>query len=377
MGVKFFFAVLVLLIGYMAYNFFDILETFKKIPPSDINDSQCEVIDGPDGIEDFVVYSEEILIGGANDNLKLFQLSMYNATEDGSLVVFNRTSKFLKSQKIEGFPKEIAFHPHGVSLFKNEFLYIINHAFDNEGERIEVIKIKNLNNKISFHYVKSFPLPDTFKGTLNDLAVINENEFYFTTSYYSAFDTKHNNIGFMNTITTMISLFFKVRFTYVYHFNKNTITKISNAKGLLLNGISFNQKTHQLYVSDTLARSVLVFQINSSSLTLIKSIDIGYGIDNINYDPVENKIYAAVMGRVKDFLELADIIKKTKKMEIKEMYGGIVTIDAETFERTLTLMSKNKFLSISNGYIFNKTTAIVSSCLDKGIMICEIKNKIK
>ena len=163
----------------------------------------------------------------------------------------------------------------------------------------------------------------------------------------------------------------------MYHFNKNTITKISNAKGLLLNGISFNQKTHQLYVSDTLARSVLVFQIDSSSLTLIKSIDIGYGIDNINYDPVENKIYAAVMGRVKDFLELADIIKKTKKMEIKEMYGGIVTIDAETFERPLTLMSKNKFLSISNGYIFNKTIAIVSSCLDKGIMICEIKNKIK
>ena len=130
MGVKTIFAVLVLALGYMAYNFFDTLETFKKIPPSDINDSSCEVIDGPVGIEDFVVYSKEILIGGSNDNLKLFQLAMYNATEDGTLVVFNMTSKVLTSEKIEGFPKEIAFHPHGVYLFKNEFLYAINHAFE-------------------------------------------------------------------------------------------------------------------------------------------------------------------------------------------------------------------------------------------------------
>ena len=375
MGVKTIFAVLVLALGYMAYNFFDTLETFKKIPPSDINDSSCEVIDGPVGIEDFVVYSKEILIGGSNDNLKLFQLAMYNATEDGTLVVFNMTSKVLTSEKIEGFPKEIAFHPHGVSLFKNEFLYVINHAFEKGGERIEVIKVTNSHNKVSFTYVKSFPLPETFIGTLNDLAVINENEFYFTTSYYGAFDTKKNNIGFMNTITTMLSLFFKIRFTYVYHFN-GKITKISNAKGLLLNGITFNPKTNQLYVIDTLARSVLAYQIDSSahsSLTLIKSIDIGYGNDNINYDPVTNKIYVAIMGRVKDFLELADIIKKTKKMQIKEMYGGIVTIDAETFEHSLTLMSKNKMLSISNGYILNEKNVIVSSCLDRGFMVCKIK----
>ena len=161
----------------------------------------------------------------------------------------------------------------------------------------------------------------------------------------------------------------------MYHFN-GKITKISNAKGLLLNGITFNPKTNQLYVIDTLARSVLAYQIDSSahsSLTLIKSIDIGYGNDNINYDPVTNKIYVAIMGRVKDFLELADIIKKTKKMQIKEMYGGIVTIDAETFEHSLTLMSKNKMLSISNGYILNEKNVIVSSCLDRGLMICKIK----
>lgn len=376
MGVKQFIAVVVIVIAYMGYNFFDTLETFKKIPPSYINDSSCEVINGPIGIEDFVVYSNEILIGGSNDNAKLFQLSMYNATEDGTLIVFNMTDKSLKSVSIEGLPKEIAFHPHGAYLYKKELLYIINHAFDKGGERIEVIKINNNHNKISFTYMKSFLLPYSFKGTLNDLAVISENEFYFTTSYYGGFDTKKNQIGFMNTVTTMLSLFFKIRFTYVYHFNQSLITKISNAKGLLLNGITFNEKSNLLYITDTLSRTVLVYQINSSehkSLVLIKTIYIKYASDNINYDPITDKLYVAIMGRVKDFLELSEIIKKTKKMQINEMYGGIVTIDAKTYEHSLTLMSKNKFLSISSGYLFNQTTAIVSSCLDKGVMLCKLK----
>ena len=44
---------------------------------------------------------------------------------------------------MEDFPKNVAFHPHGMNIFKNNTLYVVNHAFGKGGERIEKFKIKS------------------------------------------------------------------------------------------------------------------------------------------------------------------------------------------------------------------------------------------
>jgi hypothetical protein len=42
--------------------------------------------------------------------------------------------------KIDNFPPRIAFHPLGIYYFhEKKELFVINHAFDRGGERIEVV----------------------------------------------------------------------------------------------------------------------------------------------------------------------------------------------------------------------------------------------
>jgi hypothetical protein len=44
---------------------------------------------------------------------------------------------------MNGFPKNVAFHPHGIYIRKDQsksWLYVVNHAYDRGGERIEVFQ---------------------------------------------------------------------------------------------------------------------------------------------------------------------------------------------------------------------------------------------
>lgn len=53
--------------------------------------------------------------------------------------------------KIYGFPKELAFHPHGIYLYTKRsvrYLYVINHAYNNGGERVEVKNTIYMDDKI-------------------------------------------------------------------------------------------------------------------------------------------------------------------------------------------------------------------------------------
>ena len=46
--------------------------------------------------------------------------------------------------KINGFPSNIAFYPHGLHLWKYEtqnYIFAVNHAYNYGGERVEIFSI--------------------------------------------------------------------------------------------------------------------------------------------------------------------------------------------------------------------------------------------
>ena len=137
--------VLIATMAFLIYNSNDLLEFFKKL--ENFNNKNCKVVRGGEGLEDFAQYDERHLIGISNDNLKLWELEQFGITktENGKIFVFDILTETLKFHSIKGFPEEIAFHPHGIFLYKQTFLYVINHAYKNGGERIEVIKIQKDN----------------------------------------------------------------------------------------------------------------------------------------------------------------------------------------------------------------------------------------
>ena len=369
------FSLLLIFLAYATYNFINILDLFKTVDPTLLQEDNCQIIPGYIGIEDFVEYSDEILIGGSNNNLKLFTLNNYNDTENGNMISFNISSKQFSIVPLKNFPGNIAFHPHGIFLFKKEIIYVINHAFDKGGERIEKFRIIEKEDKITYlTYMQSFILPDTLKGTLNDLVALREDEFYFTSSYYTQLDTKNNDVGTVNKIASLISIALNTKLTYAYYYYEQKTVQLSNAKGLLLNGIPLNDRFNTLYICDSLGKTVSIYSINKENhqiIKLIKTLDIGYGCDNLSFDSKTNQVYVTLMGRAKDFLELSSNYKSTRKLEVKEMYGGIITISKLNIF-SLSLIFKNKMMSVSNSIIKNNKLAILSSCVDNGIMICEI-----
>lgn len=372
------FSLLLIFFAYVTYNFIHILDLFKAINPSLLQNDNCQIIPGYIGIEDFVEYSDEILIGGSNNNLKFFTLNKYNDTENGNIISFNISSKQFSILLLDNFPHNIAFHPHGMYLFKKEIIYVINHSFDKGGERIEKFRINEKKGKISsLTYIQSFILPEMLEGTLNDLVALKEDEFYFTSSYYTHLDTKNNDVGILNNIASLLSIALNIKLTYAYYYYDKKAIKLSNAKGILLNGITLNDKSNTLYICDSLGKKVSIYSINKENhqtINLIKTLYIEYGCDNLSFDSKTNQVYVTLMGRAKDFLELSSNYKSTRKLEVKEMYGGIITINKfNTF--SLSLMFKNKMMGVSNSIIKNNELAILSSCVDNGIMMCKIGKK--
>lgn len=145
--------ILIVTIAFVIYNANDILELFKKLDNKNNND--CKVIRGGHGLEDFAQYDEQYLIGISHENLKLWELEQYgiNKTDNGKVFVFDIQTENLQLHQIKGFPSDIAFHPHGIYLYKQAFLYVINHAYKYGGERIEVIKIQKEKDESKIIFV--------------------------------------------------------------------------------------------------------------------------------------------------------------------------------------------------------------------------------
>ena len=81
------------------------------------------------------------------------------------IIPFINLNKILESKN---YPKNIIFFPHGMELYKNKYIYVLNHALNSiDGERIEVfevIKEKNFlgESNIYLNYIRSIKLSDEF-----------------------------------------------------------------------------------------------------------------------------------------------------------------------------------------------------------------------
>lgn len=87
----------------------------------------------------------------------------------------------MKKLKINGFPKDIAFYAHGITIqYKKDgdYLYVINHAYHNGGERVEILRI--IQEDLSLHYMHSIIMDPKYNGVLNDLIVVGDHRLIAT-----------------------------------------------------------------------------------------------------------------------------------------------------------------------------------------------------
>ena len=66
--------------------------------------------------------------------------SIYNPgyqLEQGNLILFDLKKEKPKNLEIKNFPEKTNFFPHGMKLYKNKYIYVINHGLNSvDGEKI-------------------------------------------------------------------------------------------------------------------------------------------------------------------------------------------------------------------------------------------------
>ena len=153
-------------------------------PPENIPKLSCQKIFSSLPMEDFVKIDDNTIIAsGANFKDLYFDFSIYNPgyqLEQGGLFLLDLKEKKFKNLELKNFPKNLNFFPHGMELYKDKYIYVINHGLNSiDGERFEIFEIIKEKNDVKYlNYIKSIKLPEEFISSTNGLAVAGEDDIF-------------------------------------------------------------------------------------------------------------------------------------------------------------------------------------------------------
>eukprot|EP01126_Amoeba_proteus_P004421 TRINITY_DN11478_c0_g1_i20.p1 TRINITY_DN11478_c0_g1~~TRINITY_DN11478_c0_g1_i20.p1 ORF type:complete len:227 (+),score=27.79 TRINITY_DN11478_c0_g1_i20:328-1008(+) len=154
---------------------------------------KCTPLRGPIGAEDLIRWGDYVL----TSNLDFFPLcnwpsptdptlSSADTTPQGTIWVVGGLTSFrpeIYPVTLIGFPKELAFHPHGLGIWKDgegDRLFVVNHAYSKGGEHIDVFDLNENDSTVVLRYVSHVGFNSCCMGTVNDVVPVSRNEFYVT-----------------------------------------------------------------------------------------------------------------------------------------------------------------------------------------------------
>jgi hypothetical protein len=339
----------------------------------------CLAIHGALGVADMVRYNNYI-IGSSNDNLNMWFITKnVGSVPSGSIVLIDIAGKKIKKLSLAGFPQDIAFHPYGLSIYKDK-LYVINNSYNKGGQRIELFQLLDKNNSLALKYLKSIPLDSSFMGRLGDIAAIGDEKFYITTEYPFKDDLvlgrNRTEAGYDAIIERFVD---DTKDTFVYYCttvgsSKADCKPISQTASLMNKGIAFDNK-NKLYVSHLIERTINVYEISESDPTVLRSvrnITSDYATSNLNYDNKENRLYGAMMGKVGEFTDFFRTVNATGKLpEDIQLSGGGLVVDLKN-DKINYILNQNTLHGINSMLVVDRNV-LISSWFDDGILLCKLK----
>ena len=300
-------SIIILLISYIYYNKYNLNYTLP--PLQNLPKLSCEKIYYTRLMEDFAKIDDNTLItGGANfiDFYKDF--SIYNPGykfDQGTMALFDIKNKNFKNLELKNFPEKVNFFPLGIKFFKDKYIYVLNHALNSiDGERIEIFEIiyesKWRKNISHLNYIKSIILPKNFMGITNGLAVVEEDDIFFTTSY-TVPAPPTDKVNFFNKnfflFVKWANYDLNLKMTYLYHYKNGTITKIKESNSWCDNGVAYDEINSLVFLAQTYEKNIRVFKYEKNGdVKFVKDIYLGYRIDNLIFDEKNRVLNAAITG---------------------------------------------------------------------------------
>ncbi|CAD8128824.1 unnamed protein product [Paramecium sonneborni] len=381
----------ILIVGLIAYlvnvliGFFD---AFKSVPLINTY-SDCEYLDtdiiGP---EDMQKYNSTTIIVGSGDFHKLWSHGKPILEQLGLYAIVNSQEERPKVIKlgIQNFPKDISLYVHGIDIRKQqdgEYIYALNHAYQNGGERVEIFKI--LDEHLNLEYQHSIIMDEKYNGILNDLIVIEDNRFFINKymPYTDPIEGRHKITPF-HLIKTIFVWISKQKTSFIIDCKFTKQNKIINPEckelldapltGVVLNGITWDRK-NRVWAADTIAKQLNEYEITNQGLIFKRFIDIENSIDNLEYDADRNSLVLGLIPKLHNYFSLdgflkgIDILKRDTQFEYWATVG-----EYNLTSNKLNYLAQNTQLPKGvSGALISGNNLIVASWCDITVAVCKKK----
>ena len=401
MKLGFFFIVLcfsIAIISYMTYNINEYLGNSLELREINYSNKKCHSINIQTTLNHMIPFNNKYLISSEYNSLEIYDFKSYlnNKINNEHIYLVNILTEKFSKVKIVDFPKDVPFHPHGLSLYKKSeqdyILYILNHAVNYiyEGEeRIEIININynpHKEEELYFIYDTSIILPKEYFLKIDSISVINENIFYFTTNSPSSSPRDSDELSDIKKYIYYIGYdYLKHFFTilnikkcFVYIYNKknvgNEINVVPNSESLLNKGIAYDKKRNLLYVVKAMEKKLNIFEIienNEYRTKFIKSIPILYVGNNIYYDENKDLIYIGINGKMNDYESIVNAYKRNNNFDEIKIFSGYEIIDPNNnYSINELMLMNNEFKWVTSSIQINGKN-YMNSIFTGGIYVCE------
>ena len=384
-----------IILAFCAYNIYYILDLNR--PVAELNSHNCRLLKGLIGAEDIIKFGN-YLIAPSDDRIKLWEHPDYlaNKVSDGGLYLIDPESEKIRKLELNGFPNTVAFHPHGMYFTKTNLLYVINHAYNKGGERVEVFEIDKFFPEFSFDTLKikykySILFDDIHMGRLNDLVVLEtgKDEIYIT-SYLAFADPKNGRdvaVNKFSKLKTFGTLALLLNWSHVYYCNGVNQVNVANCiqikservSSVQNTGIAYDSKNDLLYLVRPLEKEIKLFKIdqdNHSVLHYQGDIKLNHNPDNAFFDEEANAITLGVGGKPLDFFNYIDhSISNTNSNKDVPCWCGaeIVNLNATSipYKGEVIVMQNDKMCGISSAIIV-KSKVFMGSWAAQGVLVCDL-----
>ena len=377
------FSLVILIISYIIYDANQKLKSqipqFEELKETGMEKRKCKRINSDYSFEDIFQLNDEFIIASTIFD-DIYEFKYYNEyMTKGKIYAFNLKTEELFEIPIKNFPRTISFSPLGIDILNKEFLFVINHNGTPKGsnDRIEIFKIHLSGEKgIELTYEKSIILPDRYFGTLNAVAAIDLNSFYFTTLQVFSLPLKpsiYEKILYkIKEILNMILLSYNIKGNYVYLYDEGKISKLEESGAQFTNGIVYDSTNKFLFAVRTIEKDILIYKIadDGKEGSRIGSIKTPYNVDNIFFK--DNKLYCGINSNLHMVGKIKSAIKEKGNANDISHFSGFMEISLNQGNKITDILLQDKFKCVSSGIkVGNKT--IMSSFADKGLYVCQEK----
>jgi arylesterase/paraoxonase len=217
-------------------------------------------------------------------------------------------------------PELVDFKPHGISLYTlpngSLRLFVVDHAHGQH--QVKIFDYKG--NKLSL--VRTV-MSDEFVSP-NDVHAVGPEQFYVS-----------NDHGFVGGIMRVIEDYLMLPLSNLVYFNGEFAKEVA-AGMAYANGVQTNKSGDRLYLTSVTSLTLNVYERDtvSNELSLLKSINTGTGVDNIELDE-HGDLWLGAHPQFLKFVSHAKSKDKRSPSEIVKIIASDDSFDVQVIYRNL------------------------------------------